>query len=220
MNFGAIQTALRGNPDVGLFSANVTVSDWIIASYAKVWSIADWPFKKVGPTSLSLTGATQTVTAPADCLKPYYVYDDQDSPLSEASPLDFFRQYGTLAATSSGDPRHYCFFNGVFYFGPTPSANRTFKLVYEKKKYVLDAAGTGIVNGDWDGATTTQQPAWDAGFHFVLVHEAAAIGYTLLGSPLADRHFQMGEDTIQRMVQFYAPFDHASNYQFTRDSIS
>lgn len=220
MNFGQIQTALRGNPDVGLFSANVTVSDWIIHTYAKVWGGADWPFKWVGPTALAVTGGTPTVAAPAACFKPIFVFDANDNPLSELPPVEFFRQYGTLAATSSGDPIHYCFINGSFYFGPTPSSSRTFQLVYERRKFVFQADGTTAVNGDWDAATLTQLPAWDSAFHWLLVPGSASIGYMLMGSPLADRHEQMFQDGLQRMVAFYAPFDHRSNYQFVRDSLT
>lgn len=220
MNFTQITAYLNTTSDYGMFSTNVTTTDWIIYRYAQVWGAADWPFKTVGPTSLAVTGGTVTVAAPATCFKPIYLFDDNDQPLSEIPPVEFFRQFGTLPATSSGPPTHYCFINGTFYLGPTPSASATFKLVYERKQFVFDAAGTTIVPGPWDGSTMTQQPCWDSSFHYILVHGAAASGYGMMGSPLETYHEQLFTDGVQKLVSLYAPFDHRSNYQFSRDQLT
>lgn len=220
MNFAAITAYLNTTSDYGMFSTNVTTKDWIIYRYGQVWAQADWPFKWVPPASLAVTGGVPTVAAPAACFKPIFLFDDQDSPLTEIAPIEFFRQFGTLAATSSGRPTHYCFINGTFFLGPTPNQSATFQLVYERDLFVFAADGTTVVAGPWDGSTTTQQPCWDASFHFILVHGAAASGYGMMGSPLEMMHEQLFQDGIQKMISFYAPFDHRSNYQFSRDAFS
>lgn len=220
MNYTAILAYLTNSTDYGMFSPNVTVKDWLISRYGYVWGAADWPFKWVGPTSLAVTGGTVTVAAPADCFKPIYVFDELDQPLTECSPVEFFRQFGTLAATSSGRPTHFCFINGSFYLGPTPSASATFKLVYQRKLFNFAADGTTVVAGPWDGTTGTVQPCWDPSFHYMLVNGAAASGWAALGSPMANVHEQLFQDAVQRMISFYAPFDHSSNYQFSRDQLT
>ena len=64
------------------------------------------------------------------------------------------------------------------------------------------------------------QPCWDASFHYLLVNGAAASGWAALGSPLAAVNEQLFNDGIQKMSAFYAPFDHRSNYQFSRDQLT
>lgn len=220
MNYTQLTAYLNATSDYGMFSTNVTTKDWLIYRYAQVWGAANWPFKTVGPTNLAITGGSINVAAPSACFKPIFLFDELDNPLSEIPPVEFFRQFGTLAATSAGRPTHYCFINGQFYFGPTPSASATFTLVYERRLFLFAADGTTVVPGPWDGATFTQQPCWDASLHFLLVHGAAATGYGMMGSGLEGLHEGLFNDGLQRMISFYAPFDHSSNYQFSRDLLT
>ena len=220
MNYTSILSELQGGNDYSMFSTNTALTKWLIFRYGEVWAAADWPFKTIGPTTLAVTGGAVTVAAPATMFKPIFVFDDLDNPLSEIAPIEFFRQFCTLAATSSGRPTHYCFINKTFYFGPTPSASATFTLIGERLLSQFAADGITFVNGAWDGVTNTQQPIWDASFHYLLVHGAAATGFAFIGSPMQQTHEQLFNDGLQRMISFYAPFDHRSNYQFSRDQLT
>lgn len=192
------------------------MNNWIVKKYADVWAAADWPFKLVGPTSLAVVAGTVTVALPSDCFKPHYIFTDADAPLTYLDPRQFFQTFGTLAATSSGVPTHYTFLDGNIYFGPTPSASATFKLVYERVLSVFTAANA-YVAGSWDKATTTQKPVWHDGFHYCLVHGVASMGLGLLGSADAEWHRDEFVKEVAQMVQFYAPLGKAENLQFQRD---
>lgn len=227
MNFGEIQTALIQTADYGAFSSSVSVNDWIVWRYGQVWAAADWPFKAVGPTSLALTGGQQDLAAPADMFKPIYVFDDGDTPLVYLDPYEFFSAYGMTDATSSGKPDHYTFLQeglgsgtqpSTLYFGPTPDQNYTFNTVYERILSVRSSTGTWVA-GPWDKATTTQQPAWSASFHYILVHGCMATGLGYLGSQDAQWHNDEFNRGLAQMAQFYAPFHRTDLPQLRRDNL-
>lgn len=123
-------------------------------------------------SNLSATGGNPVVSAPADMLYPVTVVIDNVS-----LPIIQHRAYRGRDKSSTGAPREVHFSNGSFYFWPTPQADVTATLTYQK---ILDntAAGTPVDVPD---------------------HLLNTVS-TMIAATLAD-DFQIPEDRTVRLMQ-------------------
>ncbi len=220
MNFGAINTAINGGIDYGSFSDTTQITNWINKAYGIVWAGGDWPFKISAPTDLALTSGTRTVTSPAGMAKPVYISSHVDDWIDWLAPKDFYATYGLTNSTSTGVPQNYTIVDSTIMVAPTPNSAYTFRIVYEREPAVKTSGGA-FKDGVYDGSSTTDVPAWDEAFHYMLVHGAMATGLGFIGSEDAAWHNDEFTKMLQQMIQFYSPFQRAgSNPQMYRDSLT
>jgi hypothetical protein len=192
---------------------------WVKRRYAAIWALADWPWKLVGPTSLTITAGDNTPTPPSDIGKPRRLYDDDGYPLPLliSESFDDLYLYGQLQG-STGKPQAWKWENGVITVGPVPDAAYTFKLTYDRRVAHRDLNGT-VADGTF--SLDSDLPIWDnRDFDYALVPGAIATGLKEENDPtwrdLEDEFAQISND----MREFYLPSASTyGNIQFGRDEV-
>lgn len=178
-----------------------SVKRWINYRYSWVWGHAEWPFKKVGPTSLTVTSGSQNVTEPSDIARVIRLYTDLGEPVRELEPERFDLAYSYHTYTAR--PTDYKVVNGQIVLGPTPDANYTYKLAYEKALTELSA--------------DSDTPAFPSRYHYLLVMGAIATGLKLENDPTWQPLEQEFVEAVGAMSEDLLPPDRAGNTQYGRD---
>ena len=179
--------------------------NWVNLRYAEVWNANEWTFRytTANPT---VTGGTQTLGGlPTAVQRVSYLYDDQGSPLSYLTPMEFFKTFYPSSTQSAQQASYYTVVNGTVYLGPTPSASSSsYLLVYEQKV-------TPMVND-------TDIPAIPVEYHYMLVHGALATGLALQNDFTYAQQEEMFQEMLQSMTNAYTS-DYGGTLQFQRDSL-
>lgn len=177
---------------------------WVKRRYSFIWSVADWPWKLVGPTNLTVTAGDNTPAPPSDIGKPRRIHDDTGA-LLEMVPSDVFDDlylHGELNG-NTGKPTTWKWENGVITLGPVPDAAYTYKITYDRRTAHRDV---NSVVSDGTFSVDTDLPIWDnRDFDYVLVPGAIATGLKEENDPT----WRDLEDEFQQMVndmrEFYLP---------------
>lgn len=178
-----------------------SVKRWINYRYSWVWGHAEWPFKKLGPTNLSITAADQTPTPPADLHRVIRLWDDLGQPVRWLEPERFDLAYESHDYT--GRPSDFKVVNGVLTVGPTPDASYTYHITYEKALTELSADG--------------DEPAFPDRYHYLLVMGAISTGLKLENDPTWQPLEQEFIEAVSAMAEDLLPPDHTGNLQYGKD---
>lgn len=174
MNYTQIQNAtiadLFGEPK------RSDAKEWINSEYQAIWDLEQWAFK-TATSSVTATAGNQTLSGvPGDFGTALMVFGSDGSELRPFEDVRaFYSRYGDT--TQRGAPEAFTVLgSSTILVGPTPDADRTLTLVYEK-------ALTPLVNG-------TDVPAIPPGYHMLLVLGARRRGASILKMPVYDSEHQ------------------------------
>lgn len=158
----------------------------------------EWEFAKA-TDAVAWSSGSQTVTGvAADFGIAFSLVDSDGEPLAPvADSRDFYAAY---LDGSTGTPEAFTVVGSTILVGPTPSKAGTATLYYRREATLLSA----------DGDT----PAFPAGFHFALVHGAAAEGLKLQNDPTWQAFEQDFQASITAMQRQYVVGLRAAGDQF------
>jgi hypothetical protein len=152
--------------------------------YAHLWAIEDWTWK-YAHIPVTVTAGSQTASGlPADFGVPYYLWDENASPLSYVQIDQFTFVYSTGTV---GSPAAWTVVNGQILLGPTPNRDASFSTYYRKHLVPLS-----------DEGQTTQVPLE---FQLALVHGGRAELLAFYSDPTAageEEQWQMDLDALRR----------------------
>lgn len=195
-----------------------SIKHWLNLRSQLIWASSEWPFKHMGPVNLAVSNGDATPTLPTDFHRPISVFDDAGFELPWFTPHEFDNSFeaGNLSGTT-GAPDSFKWVDDVITVYPTPDADYTYRLVYERRHTYLDSGTTptaGLMSGDTDA------PIWDSEHHYLLVHGAVATGLRLENDPTfpaIEEEFQAG---LQLMREHYLPaIESGSHKQYGRDRL-
>ncbi len=189
---------LQNNVTGNRFDASqlAAVKRWINRKYVEIWNMEDqWLFRLAGPTNVTVTAGSQTVTAlPADLADVLAVYNDKGESLEKLSPVDYDNiVLPDVANAARAKPTVYKVVNRVLYVGSPSDANYTFQIDYTRRVSYYTATPTltqGLMAAD------TDYPAWDAEHHDVLELGATALGLRMENDSTAE----LVEDSYQQAL--------------------
>lgn len=201
MNFAEIQNEVI---DIRFKeSQRASVKHWINLRYQAIWAYADWPWKRQGPTPLSLQVGDASPALPSDFLRPIRIYDDLGNELTwlEAAEFDGDHRY-PIVNEISARPSSFKWVNDVITVGLTPDADYDFSLVYERKTAYM-ANGTTPTSGLM--TNTNDEPIWDDHYHYILVVGAIASGLRLENDPTFPSLEDEYSGLLNSMQDYYLP---------------
>jgi hypothetical protein len=193
MNYQAIYTEAVNLRFNGSTTKLAQVKNWVNLAEVEVWDAADWNFKRVPVTNLTVTSGVATV--PADFSKGIQMYDSSGSPLIYLRPDDFEYAYKVGNPATGTLPYAWTVIDRNIYVGPSVSG--TFKLAYRRRYTKRNSGGTptqGVMSAD------TDTPYWDSEFHYVLVPAAIVIGMKLENDPTVNDMIPMRDEILARMM--------------------
>jgi hypothetical protein len=200
------------------FASNQTtdIKRWVNFREAQVWAAADWPWKSVGPTNLTVTSGDNTPAIPADCFVPLAVYDDQGYRLRYSIQTDFDDAFlMDIANNNMGRPTDFKWNDGVMTLGPTPSANYTYKFSYQRKLAHYATSGA-LTTGPM--AIDTDYPIFDSTWHQILVMGAMSTGLKIENDPTWEPLESEFSHMVGNMIDYYLPsVAVAGNMQYGAD---
>ncbi len=196
MNFKAIQDEIIN----ARFNENqrASVKYWINLRYAQIWAMAEWPWKFVGPTTLSIVADDQTPVLPADIDIPYVVFDDVGNVVQQMDGKSFDISYRYSEINNDkGKPQAYKWLDNVLTLAPIPNTNYTFSLTYLRRLASKTQAGA-LQDGPMVADTDT--PIWDSNYDYMLVLGAMATGLKVENDPTwqpLQNDFELFLDTMR-----------------------
>jgi hypothetical protein len=199
-------------------SQRTSVKHWINLRYQMIWAIADWPFKFMGPVNLTVTSGDATPTLPSDFHRPIDILDDAGFPLSWLEAKDFDRAYeGYTLQGVTAIPDSFKWVDDVITLYPTPDANYTFRLTYERRithNHLGSTPTVGLMSDDSD------TPLWDAEHHYLLVPAALSLGLRLENDPTYPAVEEDFQSALQLMREHYLPSAAPGGHlQYGRDQL-
>lgn len=193
-----------------------SVKHWINLRYQAIWAYTDWPWRRQGPSDLTIVSGSANPTLPSDFLRPVAIYDDLGNELTQLEADEFDADYRYADANNlTGRPETFKWVNDVITLGMTPGSDYIFGLTYERKTSYLSAGTTptvGLMTGDSD------QPIFDSAYHYILVSGAVATGLRMENDPTfpAVEDDYMGQ--LRSMQDYYLPSAAATGHlQYGRD---
>ena len=176
MNRLAIQAAIARNRFTASTDNSANTLEWISAAEVAIWNAADWEFKRVPLTNLTVVAGV--ATEPADFGKAIELYDPQGTPIAGLPPDKFEELYTAPVPAPVGNAEAYTVIDRQIIVGPTNSG--TYRLSYRRRvSHRADGAAVtaGVMNSDLD------TPVWDAEHHYILVPWAIRLGETMQHDP-------------------------------------
>jgi hypothetical protein len=196
------------------------VKRWLNATEAKVWSAFEWPFKFVEAASLPIGSGDYT---PDMTMLPGFFrvarggfQDDLGNVLRYMAPDDFDENYRGTMNVESGRPRDFTVRNAQIYLGPTPDADYTYTISYERDLVHFNT------NGDLIGGEMTADsdyPVWGSSFHYLLVPGAMELGLVMVNDPTAMAVGAEFGAELLRMADHYLPPDIPETQQYGADRL-
>jgi hypothetical protein len=181
--------------------------------YAMVWAAAEWPFKKMPRTALTVGASLTGLTMPADFGRALHLETSAGEPLKYYPPVEFQDNWDALDS-SAGTATDYTVINGTIYVRPYQGAGASFSLAYERRvSHLADGvtATAGLMNSDND------TPIWPVEHHYLLVFGAMADGLKLENDNTWEALEDAYDQSIQTMMQDLLPPDHVGTLQYGRD---
>lgn len=155
------------------------IYNWIAQAEIAVWNAADWVFKRVPATNLTVTSGA--ATEPSDFDKAIRLWNSDGQPLSYLQPNEFEDLYSVGATSPTGTGEAYTVINRQIIVGPSNSG--TYKLSYQRRYSHLADGGPSVATGPMNSDNDT--PLWDSEHHYILVPWAMRIGELLEDDPTA-----------------------------------
>lgn len=154
------------------------VKKWLGVAEVSLWNAADWNFKRVPVTNLTVTAGA--ASEPTDFGKARRLYNGDGQPMAYLSPDEFEATYSVGATLPTGIGEAYTVINRQILVGPSNSG--TYKLSYQRR-YTHLADGSTPTVGLMNSANDT--PLWDSEHHYILVPWAMRLGEVLEDDPTA-----------------------------------
>lgn len=156
---------------------------WLGWAYTRIWNAADWDFRDVGPTAITLSTSGPT-PVPEDFGREHEMFDDLGDPLNYLPPIEFDVVNEAGVGTAISRPELYTRRARGFEFCPPPDSAYTFHVAYRRRVSHLNASDeivAGLMSADDD------RPIWDddEGYDGYLIAKAKATGAALNGDPTA-----------------------------------
>ena len=175
------------------------VKKWVSQAEIKVWNHADWNFKRMPVTNLTvIVGAA---TEPTDFGKAIRLYSPLGDELEYLPPDKWEASYAVGSPIPTGTAEAFTVIEREIKVGPTESG--TFKLAYErrytKRTVALPTGAPGVMS------TGTDTPYWDSEHHYVLVPTALILGMKLEADPTAEGIRSERDEMLQAMVRELVP---------------
>lgn len=152
------------------------LQQWLSAAEVSIWNAADWEFKRVPLTNVTVTSGA--ATEPGDFGKAIRLYDPRGYELLYMEPDEFEENYSAPVPVPTGAAEAYTVIDRQILVGPGESG--TFKLSY-KRRVSHRADGGTVTAGVMNSANDT--PVWDAEHHYILVPWGIRLGVGLENSP-------------------------------------
>lgn len=199
-------------------SQRVSIKHWINLRYQAIWAYTDWPWKRQGPVTLTVTSGTANPTLPSDFLRPIRIFDDLGGELVWLEAEEFDSDYrSALISGVRGRPSSFKWVDNVITLGLTPNSNYDYSLVYERKTAYLSGGTTpssGLLTLD------TDEPIWDDQYHYILVIGAIATGLRIENDPTFPALEDEYAGLLASMQDYYLPTAAPSGHlQYERDSL-
>ena len=199
-------------------SQTMAAKRWINMREAQVWSAAEWPWKIVGPTTLTVEAGDATPTLPTGMYQPLAVYDDQGCRLSYMIQSDFDDAYlYSQINGTTGRPTSFKWNNGTLTLGDVPDIAYNFMVTFTRKlsHYTNTAVITsGPMTADSD------YPVYDSEWHQMLVIGAIATGLKVENDPTWEPLEMEFTTTLATMIDHYLPaVAVAGNMQYGADGL-
>lgn len=180
------------------------VQRWVQRRYSLVWVMADWPWRRVGPTAVAVTASDSTPPMPSDIHRPMAVYNERGELLVAMTAEAFDARYLTqIVEGTLGTPEAWKWEDGVLTLAPTPQASGTFQLTYERRiahRSSTDVLTDGVMDAD------TDLPVWsNRSFDYLLVPGAIATGLKEENDPTWRDLEEESRGIIDEMREFYLP---------------
>lgn len=170
---------------------------WLATAYSDVWEAADWTFKRVSLSSLSVTAGDETPAMPADYSETLLLVDQYGDELQRMSQEQFEHEFAAdFANGTTGAPWAYTAVDGKLILGPKPNATATFKHSYKRRLSHLESDGTTVTAGFMDEGS--DYPLW-SDHHGVLIPRAVSIGLQEINDPTWEAPQQEYERQLARM---------------------
>src|SRR5262245_17945946 len=155
------------------------VKKWVSQAEIAVWNAADWEFKRVPLTNLTV--ANGDATEPADFGKVRRLRNALGDDLVYMNPDEFEDMYRTGPTIPTGVGEAYTVINRQILCGPKETA--TYQLSYRRRYTHLNTGGSAV-QGVMSVSTDT--PIWDSEFHYILVPWAMMLGEKLEDDPTSE----------------------------------
>lgn len=170
---------------------------WLATAYADVWSAAEWTFKRVSLSNLSVTAGNEKPAMPADFSETVGLFDQYGDELTRLSQEQFEHEFAAdLALGTTGAPWAYMCVDGKLTLGPKPNATTTFKHSYMRRLSHLQSDQVTVAAGFMDAGT--DYPLWPD-HHSILIPRAVAIGLQEINDPTWEGPQQEYERQLARM---------------------
>lgn len=174
LNFTALQTAVQANR----FDASQDMATWVRTAYEQLWQAAEWSFKKVSSTAITLP-TTGLPTMPADFSRMGGggLYDDLGEELEPLEETEFRRRYlESRVAGATGRPTAYTVIDRQIVLGPYPDKAYSGFIAYTRRLCTRDSGGALQVGNFQVG---TDLPFWNhttGEHHYVIALRAMITG--------------------------------------------
>lgn len=169
-----------------------SVKKWLNLRYAELWGVEDWTFRRAQGT-VTVTAGNSTAAAPSDFGDVLGFWRDDGEVLRYMFPRDYFDSH-LASPSASGSPCRYTLINGAVLLDPTPSANASYTVYYDRKL-------TPLVNDN-------DVPLIPVEHHYILVHGATATGSVQMNDftyQFAEQQWQNQLDAMRRNYLEDAP---------------
>lgn len=198
-------------------SQRTSIKRWINMRYQFLWGMADWPWKRMGPSLLTINNGDASPSLPSNFDRPLFVYDDRGDGLAWLSPDEFDSNYlFEELAGSRGKPESYKWVDDTITLGPVPDSDYAYRIVYERGMTYL-ASGVTPTTGDMTG--NTDEPMWSSAYHYALVPGAIATGLRMENDPTYPQFEEEFGQMVESMRDHYLPVASVfGNLQYGRDT--
>jgi len=197
-------------------SQRTSVKRWVNLREAQIWATAEWPWKIIGPTALTVTTADSTPSLPSDIDRPSKIYDDLGDRL-QYMIQDEFDDYLTSYQINNtrGRPTTFKWNNGVLTLGVVPDRAYSYTMSYLRKLSHY-AAGSVVTLGPM--SADTDFPLFDAEWHEILTLGAISTGLKVENDPTWEPLEGEFSVMLAQMVEHYLPaVAVAGNMQYGAD---
>ena len=199
-------------------SQTAAIKRWVNLREAQIWAAAEWPWKIVGPTALTITAADNTPTLPTDLFTPLAVYDDLGNSLSYSTQREFDDLYLQQSIDNvQNRPSAFKWNNGVLTLSAVPDASYSFQISYLRTQSHF-ATGGAVTSGPM--VADSDYPLFDSSWHEILVLGGMSTGLKIENDPTWESLESEFGLMLNSMGDYYLPaVSVAGNMQYGADTI-
>ncbi len=185
-------------------SDTTSVNNWLNNTYARLWGMEDWTFKKASGNVTVTSGSSSVTGLPSMFGIPNALYDQSGGRLRYLEPSVFNDYYAN--STAQGSPQAYTVINQAVTVGPTSNVSSSaFLLLYEKRLTLLSA--------------DSDVPAIPVEHHYMLVPGALALGLAVKNDFTYQFMQAAWQESVQALRRDYLADQRGEAIQFPADPL-